>query len=120
MPAATVTAVSLPSPPPDTSGAGKPTTGGEGSAPKPGAPATVTPALGGTVFTVDRPEGGIVSVHLSPPESDALATDNLARLIVPPAKKLAVAVVTKGNLFIAAALESLPLAKLTTMSPEQY
>jgi hypothetical protein len=40
--------------------------------------------------------------------------------VVPPAKKLSVAVVTRGNLFIAAALEELPLAKLDSMSPEEF
>jgi hypothetical protein len=81
---------------------------------------TVTPALGGTVFTVDRPEGGIVSIHINPPATDCLATDDLARLVVPPARKLAVAVVSRGNLFITSALESLPLSKLDTLSPDQY
>ncbi|MEX2219851.1 MAG: BatA and WFA domain-containing protein [Phycisphaerales bacterium] len=94
-------------------------------APAPGSPApaltiTVSPALGGTVFTLDRPEGGIVTIRVTPPETDYLRTDDLARLVVPPAKKLAVAVVTRGNLFIATALQSLPLAKLDTLSPEQY
>jgi hypothetical protein len=90
------------------------------STPTPAPTGTLSPALGGTVFSIDRPEGGIVSVHLRPPENDALATDNVGRLVVPPAKKLSVAIVTRGNLFIGAALESLPLSKLTTMSPEQY
>src|SRR5207244_2527495 len=35
-------------------------------------------------------------------------------------KKLAVAVVTRGNVFIAEALASLPLSELRTMTPEEY
>lgn len=80
----------------------------------------IVPALSGTIFTLDRPEGGILTLHLVPKGDDALASDNTAWLVVPPAKKLAVAVVTRGNLFIAAALEALPLSKLDTMTPEVY
>lgn len=125
LPAATVNAASAPASPakpPDASigatAGGANASGASASARSADLP--VTPSLGGTVFTVDRPEGGIVSVHVAAPDSDVLATDNLARLVVPPAKKLSVAVVTRGNLFIGAALESLPLAKLTSFSPEQY
>jgi hypothetical protein len=76
------------------------------------------PALNGTIFRLTRPQGGLVTVSISP--GDALATDNRAYLVVPPAKKLSVAVVTRGNMFIASALESLPLAKLDVLAPEQY
>jgi hypothetical protein len=96
------------------------TSSGTGVPPVSTASHALSPSLGGTVFSVNRPEGGIVSVHLRPPAADTLATDDRDRLIVPPAKKLAVAVVTRGNLFIASALESLPLAKLTTFTPESY
>lgn len=90
--------------------------------PAEGAPpgSALVAALGGDVFRMDRPEGGIVSLHLSPKGADVLAGDNTAFLVVPPAKKLAVAVVTRGNLFIAAALEALPLAKLETLTPEEF
>lgn len=77
-----------------------------------------TPSLDGTVFTLNRPQGGLVTISVSP--GDALASDNTAYLVVPPAKRLSVAVVTSGNLFIASALESLPLARLEVMSPQQY
>lgn len=76
------------------------------------------PAIGGTVFRMNRPQGGLVTINVSP--ADALATDNAAFLVVPPAKRLAVAVVTTGNMFIAAALESLPLAKLDILTPQQF
>jgi hypothetical protein len=77
-----------------------------------------SPALDGTVFRLNRPQGGLVRITVTP--SDALMSDNSAYLVVPPAKRLSVAVVTSGNLFIASALESLPLAKLTVFSPQQY
>jgi hypothetical protein len=76
------------------------------------------PALDGTVFRMNRPQGGLVRISLLP--GDALMSDNAAYIVVPPAKRLAVAVVTSGNLFLASALESLPLAKLTVLSPQQY
>lgn len=87
---------------------------------------TVTPATSGVVFQLERTEGAIAQVRLRSPNLDAapagdpLATDNRASVIIPPAKKLAVAAVTRGNLFLAAALEGLPLAKLDTLTPEQY
>lgn len=80
----------------------------------------IVPSLNGTVFSLDRPEGGILTVRVTPRGEDVLPGDNVAWLVVPPAKKLAVAVVTRGNLFIAAAMEMLPLSKLETMTPEEY
>ncbi len=92
----------------------------EGEPAKPAAEARATPALGGTVFNMDRPSGGLVTVRVTPGPSDVLAADNQAWLVVPPAKKLAVAVVTRGNLFLGAALESLPLSDLKVMTPEAF
>jgi hypothetical protein len=95
--------------------------------PAPTAPGGTAPALarpapspGGTVFTIDRPQGGIVTVRVTPPEGDALATDNQAWLIVPPARRAAVAIVTTDNLFLRDALEQLPLARLDVLSPQRY
>ncbi len=87
---------------------------------------SITPAASGVVFQIERSEGAIARIRLrSPnldqsPAGDALETDNQATLVIPPAKKLAVAAVTRGNLFLAAALEGLPLAKLDTLTPEEY
>jgi hypothetical protein len=89
---------------------------GEGGGPG----ARAVPAVSGAVFNLDRPQGGIVTVHMTPPSGDTLGTDDTAWLVVPPAKKLAVAVVTKGNIFIADALASLPLSELRAMTPEEY
>ncbi len=80
-----------------------------------------SPGLGGAVFTFDRPEGGIVSVHIVAPEGDVLATDNSAWIVVPPAKNLSVAIVTTGNLFLTTVLEGLPGGKAPVIfTPEQY
>jgi aerotolerance regulator-like protein/VWA domain-containing protein len=111
--------VDMPAAQPGQATAAAPTSGSAPSTEAPAAPALI-PSLNGTVFTLDRPEGGILTLHLSPKGEDTLASDNTAWLVVPPAKKLAFAVVTRGNLFIAAAIEELPHAKLDTMTPEVY
>ncbi|MBL9032996.1 MAG: BatA and WFA domain-containing protein [Phycisphaerae bacterium] len=80
----------------------------------------MAPGVGGTVFRLERPEGAIVAVRVSAPATDELSTDNAAFLVAPPAKRLSVAVVTRGNLFLSAALENLPLARLDTLTPEQF
>ncbi len=93
---------------------------------KPATLRTVTPSSSGVVFQIERTQGAIAQVRLrapsldKPPVADALPTDNRATLVIPPAKKLAVAAVTRGNLFLAAALEGLPLSKLDTLTPEEY
>jgi hypothetical protein len=79
-----------------------------------------TPGTGGVVFTLDRPEGGVIMVRLVRRNDDTLRTDDTAWVVVPPAKRLAVAVVTRGNLFLSTGLEGLPLAKIDQMTPEQY
>ncbi|MCC6950552.1 MAG: BatA and WFA domain-containing protein [Phycisphaerales bacterium] len=87
----------------------------------------MTPGVGGVVFSLERGEGAVVQVRLRSPsdggplEGDALDVDNRAFLVVPPARKLAVAVVSaRGNLFLASALEGLPLSRLVTLSPAQF
>lgn len=90
----------------------------------------LTPGTGGVVFELERAEAGVVEVRLlgldpTPgakfsPTDDILSTDNRSWLVVPPAKRLAVAIVTRGNLFISAALGGLPLSKRDTFSPEDY
>lgn len=95
---------------------------GQGEANEAAAASVRTPGTGGTVFSMERPQGGIVTVRIAPTTRgpNVLATDDAAFLVVPPAKRLAVAVVTRGNLFISTALEGLPLSKLETFTPEQY
>ena len=93
----------------------------------PAGTARMTPGVGGVVFSLDRGEGAVVQVRLRSPsdggplEGDALDVDNRAFLVVPPARKLAVAVVSgRGNLFLTSALEGLPLSRLVTLSPAQF
>jgi hypothetical protein len=82
---------------------------------------------------MERVEGALVSVRLRGLDDDSagnralsatadvLPTDDAAYLVVPPAKRLAVAIVSaRGNLFLSAALDGLPLSRHDVMSPEQF
>ncbi len=78
------------------------------------------PGVGGVVFTIDRVEGGVVTIKLINNDDDALAADDLAYLVFPPAKRLAVALVTEGSLFLRIALEGLDLSKFKVMKPPEF
>lgn len=77
----------------------------------------IDPATGGVVFSLDRPEGGVAVARLLKNEPDALPTDDLAYVVIPPAKRLAVALVTDGNLFLDEALGGMRLSRLAKMKP---
>lgn len=87
-----------------------------------------TPGQTGVVFKLEREEGGLFAVRITPAPSspsdeppDALSVDNRAWLVVPPARRLAVAFVTgRGNLFMQSALEGLPLARLDGFTPDDF
>lgn len=74
----------------------------------------------GTEIRLDRVEGGVVTVQLKMSEPDALDTDNVAYLAFPPAKRLAVALVTEGNFFLTPALQELGFSKLDEMKPAAF
>lgn len=76
------------------------------------------PAQGGVVFRVERPQGAVITARLVEP--DALEADNSARIVVPPAKRLKVALVTTGNLFLEAALGGLALGQADILTPAQF
>ncbi len=85
------------------------------------------PSSSGVVFNLTRAEAGMFSVRLLPvvpetgaaPPEDVLPVDDAAWLAVPPARQLAVAIVTSGNLFLRG-LEGLPLARLETYAPAAW
>lgn len=91
-------------------------------------PAAVTrtiPATGGVVFKMERPDAGLATIRLRNPSGssgafDTLDVDNRAWLVIPPAARLSVGVVTSGNLFLSAALKGLPLAELTQFTPAEF
>lgn len=89
----------------------------------PARPGRLIPAVSGVVFTIDRPEGGVITVQVRLPESQAdangpvLTTDDTGYLVVPPAKRLAIAMVSDGNLFLNEVLDGLVLAKPLKVVP---
>lgn len=84
------------------------------------------PATAGATFQLDLPEGALVEARLrqpnssEPPAGDVLAVDDRAYLVVPPARRLSVALVTQGNYVLSAVLEGLPLSRLERFTPEEY
>ncbi len=81
----------------------------------------------GIVFPLERSEGGVFAASITPASGstdaapDALATDDRAWLIVPPARRLSVALVSaRGNLYLREALLGLPLATLDLFTPADY
>ncbi len=84
------------------------------------------PGVGGTAFLISRPEGAVVQVTLrepgasESPAGDVLVTDNRAWLVVPPARRLSVLSVGKGNLFLSSLLSGLPLANLKEVGLPEF
>jgi uncharacterized membrane protein len=62
--------------------------------------------------------GGTVTAKIN--VSDDLATDNVAYAVIPPPKKIAVALVSPGNLFLEKVLRTDPNVALDVKTPEQY
>lgn len=92
---------------------------------KPEAPPTEVwrPGTSGVVFRLDRADGGMVSVRLIHPTGvarDVLPVDDTAWIVIPPAKQMRVAVVTRGDLFINEALAILPLASVENLTPDAF
>lgn len=85
--------------------------------------ASSKPATGGVVFELDEPNGVQVTARLpgiGGTVGNALDTDDEGILIVPPAKRSAVALVTRGSLFLQGALPGLPLSRFDVISPSEY
>ncbi len=88
----------------------------DGAGAKGGADVLV-PSTGGVVFALERAEGAVIVARLRSPTADPLPVDDFGYLVVPPAKRLSVALVTPGNLFVREALEGMNLAKLEVFTP---
>jgi hypothetical protein len=78
-----------------------------------------SPAQDSVEFTVDLAEAAVLSVELLNTQ-DALASDDRAYVVVPPARSLNVVLVTDGNYFLEKALATLPLKKPVVLSPSDY
>ncbi|MBX3358310.1 MAG: VWA domain-containing protein [Phycisphaeraceae bacterium] len=80
----------------------------------------IDPRAGGLVFTLDRPEGGVAAVRLIQSQPDSLPTDDIAYVVIPPARRLSVALVTSGNLFLREAIEGMNLSRRVVITPEAF
>jgi hypothetical protein len=70
-------------------------------------------------FTVDLADAALLSVEQLN-KDDALAADDTASVVVPPAKSLKVVLVSDGNYFLEKALQTLPLKEPGTLDPAVY
>ena len=114
--------------------AAPPAGGGEQPAAQPGVPPDAQPGktladllpwipgVAGVTFEFEQAEGGVFAAQItsSAPDRDLLRVDNRAWMVVPPARQLAIALVSPGNLFLITAFEGLPLSKLMQYTPAQY
>ena len=90
-------------------------------------PSLNKPGIGGVVFNLELAESATIQVRLRSPgsnqpvEADVLELDDRAYLVVPPAKKLAVAVVSnEKDSWLEVALGGLPLSRLTKVDPPRF
>ncbi|MBA4027958.1 MAG: hypothetical protein C0475_02235 [Planctomyces sp.] len=80
----------------------------------------VTPATTGVSFRVLRPEGGVLTatlLHPDTPDGDALRTDDVAYLILPPGRLLDVALITDGNPLVESILQAMNPSKPVRVVP---
>ena len=71
-------------------------------------------------FTLDIATAATIKIEQTNKDRDALASDDVAYVVVPPPKTLAVALVTDGNYFLERMLSSLRLQKPATLSPAEW
>jgi len=78
------------------------------------------PGVGGFNFPIDRAEGGIATIRVTSSGADALPTDNVGYVVIPPAKRLSVALVSEGSLFIQSAFRGMKLSQLDLIKPSDF
>jgi hypothetical protein len=71
-------------------------------------------------FTLNLAGAAVLTIEQMNKQSDALAADDSASLIVPPPKPLRVLLVTPGNFFLERVLHSLQLKNFKILSPKDY
>jgi hypothetical protein len=77
------------------------------------------PGRNNVVFTpFDQPRGAIIEVANT--REDALGVDNVAQVVVPPPKRLRVALVAPKSFVIRSVLEGMPLEPIEVLSTRQF
>ncbi len=77
-------------------------------------------AVDSVEYELDLTSSAIVKVEQMHKEGDLLKADDIATVVVPPPKALAVLLVSDGNYFLERALDSLPLQKREVRSVAEY
>lgn len=90
----------------------------EGFTAAPGADAATGSSMASATLELTLPTAAVMEVRLS--REDALAIDDRAYAVVPPPRKLVVALVSRKNAFLERVLNSLPLQGWKQVTPEQY
>ena len=67
-----------------------------------------------------EPSDQVLTVRVSGTPGDALAADNTARLVIPPARRMRVLLVSRGSLFLERALTANPGADVYECAPGAY
>jgi len=82
----------------------------------------VQPGKASTIIEITHPTPGIVRAALTGEAmaGDVLAVDDVGWVTLGPARRMRVACVTPGNLFLRAALEGMDLAELAFFEPGQF
>lgn len=94
---------------------------------------TLVPSVRGAVFELSRAEGASITVQLRHPDvglpegtltgedlPDPLGVDDVAYVILPPARRLSIAMVSEGNFFLTRLLRSMNLTRpLQVVPPSQ-
>ncbi len=78
------------------------------------------PEVDSVEFQLDLTSSAVIKVEQMLKDGDELAADDVAQVVVPPPKTLAVCLVTEGNYFLERAMSSLGLQKPVVMSPAAY
>ena len=71
-------------------------------------------------FTLDLTTAAVIKLEQTNKDGDVLAADDIASIVVPPPKPLAVALVTDGNYFLEKAVNSLGLKDAKVFTPAEY
>ncbi|MEO1007909.1 MAG: VWA domain-containing protein [Planctomycetota bacterium] len=83
----------------------------------------LSPATGGLEFRIERARGATIEARIADGSGlapDAFDRDDRAWVVLPGAKRLRLALVTRGNLFLREGLGALPVERVEVFTPEGF